>query len=485
MNKKTTMYFVLPSIVLLSLVGIFLVISSKTYSVETNVTLSLVNDNYVNIPVNGKKTININVDTDGSILDDNEMSKYSILWNLSDDELSLDSSSTSLSSPGNVVHASNSLVEDAVLTISLFYNNGDDPISSLTVYISVSDIKTVDLSGAIRGNDSSIDLSDGLVELSNPEGYSNGLWYSSSPNILSIENGYAVPRSTGTVELTYNAIDEEGNVVANGFREVTVTDDEGKLDYTLSSLSVSSAVMEPAFTSSNHGYIATLEEDALTFKINAVSNSEHDIIIYDEEDNVYLNDEDISWDKQTSFTICVGDDLSEDNLDCKKTYTLLVTKKVTNYLASLSINSDTLDVNDSSLFVCDDRGDKLSCEMEYAVVAGEDKVVITASTIDGYHFLDEHGPGVYDLVDEENLFALEIVKDDDDKTVAVYAITISVQEVGDDSSVPEYSSEANSSSSSHVDNPGTGDMSSFIIFLIMFASLVASLIVYKKNVESN
>lgn len=274
---------------------------------------------------------------------------------------------------------------------------------------------------------------------------------------------------------TGNTSYSEGDNV--GGNELSGDDPQVVDDYNLISLSVNGDSISLVSGTTTYSYV--LSSNTSEFRINATSN--HSILISDDAGNVYSNNSSITWNKDlTQFSICVGDNLQAITDECKSRYILNIGREsaevLTRYLETLSINSQDFDTSNS--FVCDNTGDKLICQVSYQVPNGVNELNVSATTIDGYRFKSNKGPGIYSILND---IVLEI-EDLSGTPSAIYYIYVNVPT--NISSSPSVDSSSSIRNSSVDNNPGTGDMSSFIIFMIMLASLVASLIVYKRNVEN-
>ena len=261
-------------------------------------------------------------------------------------------------------------------------------------------------------------------------------------------------------------------------------DEEENTEFLLKSLSIENGTINPSFDANTFAYTVKMN-DVSKFKINATAEEGNSVLIYD-EDNRYISGSDIDWEASTGtmqFYICVVEGTLNDDSDCadeEATYLIIISKDEPDelqnkYLKELSIDSEEFPTDAESLD-CDIDAKPFVCNIEYEADEFTDSVSVYATPIDGYEFIGDVLPGTYSVKPgDNNAVVFSIGKSGDSEISAVYYINIIV---------PENDGE-DTQTSKNTSNPTTGDISSFLIFIIMLMSLIASLVVYKKNIENN
>lgn len=442
--KKSTFYFGISSIVILFLVGVFIYISATTYSVDGDITMSIgvgvdMEEN-VEINMGDSENIYVGFDFGDNNISEEENSKYRVEWSTSSDSIELGSDVTDIDSAGNTITALSEYDGNIVVTAELYYDEDNEAIASDSINVTI---------------------------LSNEEGDN-----SSSGEL---DNNGNTPGDSST-----------GNDISG--------DDEGTDDeYELSSLSINNG--SNIIESGKRSYNITID-NVSSINIHATAKNGGNVLIFDEDDNL-LDANNIEWKAGSSsmaFIICVEDEEEECSDNTDYVYEVILyydydyTIETEGYLNSLIIDSQSIIVDGK---ITDDyeldctgssSDDKFVCNLKIDLDEGTTSVSVVASLKDGYEF-SESIPDLVPVDEGNNGLVLKIIESGDStETIrALYYITMNVPE---SSQLPVDSSNT-STSKNATSNPGTGDMSSFIIFMIMLVSLVASLFVYKKNVGNN
>ena len=291
----------------------------------------------------------------------------------------------------------------------------------------------------------------------------------------------------------------------NGTHEdvvVDITSKEAGEDYTLSNLEVTNGkLLTPITTPINVPYVITLDSSTFGLKATA-SNPDYNnsIVFKDVNGNVISDPSNITFSGdggQTSMTITV-------TVNNQKTYTLFISyerKELDNSLKSITISGVELPL--------------VAGQIDYDYTVGKDVtsfdvvVELNDSTNfkfgDGSNFLD----GTFVIgSDGISYVNIEVVPIDSSIGAESVLYTVTVTREGNVSTPPADNNDkpsdnggssnntgnnggttnngnsSNNSSSGNVNsNPTTGDISKFLMAIILIASLVGSIIIYQKNLE--
>ncbi len=501
--KKNTAYFVIGSVAFLFLVGIFVYISTSTYSVYDG-SVSIED---MNLPVNGTKEINVNFN--GGTMTEEEISSCHLNWEVNSNAVSLDSSTTSLSNPNNSVTALRKS-DNVTVTVGLYCTGRGISISTDTATISIFDIEDINFTNVNDTTSFSVNISNVSEKMLLPSKYSSNRveWNSSKESVLTISsNGVINPLSAGISTVSASVYDEEDNIIAIATQAVTIvvnggnsnrTDlagDSEEDDYSLKSISVNGKanILEGTTTD----YLVQVS-DGTSFKINAVANNGGTVkIINDEDGKVYNNNDSIPWKTGSPDMVVYVCVVNEENECMSDDYKYQIMLQKTNntvvnkngYLESLTIGSDKIIENGEAVgnysVNCDDEveDDVFWCKVEYTAKAGTREVKVKVTPKSEYEIYDAiSDPVVLSEGTNSDYFTLIKAGDSSKIVVCLYELSITVPESSGGASKPPVN---NNNSHNTEYSPPTGDMSSFIIFMIMLVSLVASLFIYKKKVSNN
>ena len=265
------------------------------------------------------------------------------------------------------------------------------------------------------------------------------------------------------VDSTFNDVNGNKQNVSNAQSVITVSEEEVKKG--LSDLSAPGYTLNPLFTPTKNDYILEIESN--TFKISAIPANSNDIVkMYNDKDlNTELNPDNISFDPNGDtmlLRIVVGTGDTE-----------------TKYVISVKRKQETiLDNTLSSLTV---GGTKVTLESgkdDYTVYLDDvNNYLVSATLSDEVNFeIDKNNGGVGSYSGETTVYIIVKPKDN---SAGVDSRTYSIKIVKK-SSTPTPSS---SSKSDVSQNPQTGNISIFIITLLLIGSLIVSLNLYRKNIE--
>ena len=264
------------------------------------------------------------------------------------------------------------------------------------------------------------------------------------------------------VDSTFNDVNGNKQTVSNAQSVITVSEEEIKKG--LSDLSAPGYTLNPLFTPTKNDYILEIESN--TFKISAIpANSNDTVKMYNDKDlNTELNPDNISFDPNGDtmlLRIVVGTGDTE-----------------TKYVISVKRKQETiLDNTLSSLTV---GGTKVTLESgkdDYTVYLDDvNNYLVSATLSDEVNFeIDKNNGGVGSYSGETTVYIIVKPKDN---SAGVDSRTYSIKIVKKGSTPTPSSSKSDVSQ-----NPQTGNISIFIITLLLIGSLIVSLNLYRKNIE--
>lgn len=263
------------------------------------------------------------------------------------------------------------------------------------------------------------------------------------------------------VDSTFNDVNGNKQSVSNAQSVITVSEEEVKKG--LSDLTAPGYTLNPLFTPTKNDYI--LEIDSGSFKISAVpANSNDTVKMYNDKDqNTELNPDNISFDPNGDtmlLRIVVG---SGDN--------------ETKYVVSVKRKQET--IKDNTLSSLTVGGTKVTLESgkdDYTVYLDDvSSYLVSATLSDEVNFeIDKNNGGVGSYSGETTTYIIVKPKDN---SAGVDSRTYSIK-------VVKKSSTSTPSSNSDVSqNPHTGNISIFVITLLLIGSLIVSFNLYRKNME--
>ena len=266
------------------------------------------------------------------------------------------------------------------------------------------------------------------------------------------------------VDSTFNDVKGNKQNVSNAQSVITVSEEEVKKG--LSDLTAPGYTLNPLFTPTKNDYI--LEIDSDTFKISAVpANSNDTVKMYNDKDlNTELNPDNISFDPNGDtmlLRIVVGTGDNE-----------------TKYVISVKRKQET--IMDNTLSSLTVGGTKVTLESgkdDYTVYLDDvSSYLVNATLSDEVNFeIDKNNGGVGSYSGETTVYIIVKPKNN---SAGVDSRTYSIKIVKK-SSTPTPSSSTSKSDVSQ--NPQTGNISIFVITLLLIGSLIVSLNLYRKNME--
>ncbi|MBQ2872824.1 MAG: hypothetical protein IJE89_02370 [Bacilli bacterium] len=262
---------------------------------------------------------------------------------------------------------------------------------------------------------------------------------------------------------------------------VQITAEEPVDDTSLSNIVVNGGDM-PSFSSDRLNYTVKLKSSTFGLTITA-SNPDYqdDIVVKDRNGNIYTNLNNITWSDPTGQGIMLIDIVVNN----KTTYTLAtsyVVEELDNSLASLTINGENI-------------LEPGKYDYEHTVSSGTTNFDLGATLKDSDNFQFASGgnsPGNFSMGNEGT--AIVLIVEPKDSSIGAESVTYTIEVVKESSSsaTDPGNSDGNSgdiggsgnTEDNATSNPGTGDISMFIMAVILISSLVGSVILYQKNLES-
>lgn len=318
----------------------------------------------------------------------------------------------------------------------------------------------------IVGFNASSEWASGEVSASNDKisVYGNGT--SGNFNIGTLKLKVSDTASDGTLNLNFTKIEywdslEESNNIGN--KQVPITVKNEVLEKGLKSLSVEGYTLGPSFSPETYGY--TLVINSKTFKINAVpANANDTVTIYDIVDKTTpLDANNITFvahggTMMINIVVGTGGTGNEYNISIQRE-----TEEYDNTLASLTVGGKTVS--------CD------ADDMCYVYLDDVSSYSISATLSDPDNFeIDRSNGGPGDYKKEGNIIIIVKPKDSSSGYEGrTYTVVVKQNSSG--------GNPGGGSSSDIPSNPQTGNISIFIITLILIASLIVSLNLYKKNMN--
>lgn len=319
----------------------------------------------------------------------------------------------------------------------------------------------------IVGFNASSEWASGDISASNDKisVYGNGT--SGNFNIGTLKLKVSDTASDGTLNLNFTKIEywdslEESNSIGN--KQVPITVKNEVLEKGLKSLSVEGYTLGPSFSPETYGY--TLVINSKTFKINAVpANANDTVTIYNLEDkSTPLDPNNITFVAKgggmaINIVVGTGGTGNEYNISIQRE-----TEEYDNTLASLTVGGKTVscDADDMCYVSLDDVS-------HYSVDA-------TLSDPDNFEIdRSNGGPGDYYKNEANIIIIVKPIDSSSGYEGRTYTVVVKQNSSG--------GNPGGGSSSDIPSNPQTGNISIFIITLILIASLIVSLNLYKKNMN--
>lgn len=257
---------------------------------------------------------------------------------------------------------------------------------------------------------------------------------------------------------------------------INFTTKEKTEDNTLKNIKIN-GVDIPNFSSDGNLYSVKIEEPKFSLSWETTNSDFQDKVVVKMNGEVITQFDNITWSDPTGQTI--GE--LELIVNEKKTYSIGVIyekKDLDNTLKTLKINGEMVNL--------------MSGETSYSVKVGKDitNVKIEAILNDKENFkLDDtfvNGIKTHSFSGSSTSFTIEIIPVSDQVGASSLSYIIEIVKEGG-TVLPSSSSKPSSSKPTTGDvekNPQTGDISMFVMALILISSLIGSVILYQKNMEA-
>ena len=269
--------------------------------------------------------------------------------------------------------------------------------------------------------------------------------------------------SLGLVNTKFYGKDDKENTVSNASANIVVKSQE--VSKGLKSLSVEGYNISPIFDPNEYGYSVTIKGDS--FKINATpANDIDEVVIYNiEDENTPLNASNIKFNPKNGLMVVI---IRVGSVNYQLVIHREIEQEYDNTIKSITVGGKKIDLiagkYDGYAVTLDDVKD-----YDIKIVLNDEDNFYVADATDGVISWQDEG-------------VIRIVIYPKDSSSGIEALTywITVKKAGG-SSTP--SSSRPSSTGGTMTNPQTGNISIFVITLVLIGSLILSLNLYKKNMN--
>jgi len=246
---------------------------------------------------------------------------------------------------------------------------------------------------------------------------------------------------------------------------------ERTVDTTLSKLSVTGGVLSPNFSSDKKNYSIKLSSNKFSLDLTtSVPEFQDNIVVTDGKGKT------LDY-KNITFSNFNNQGYMPVNITVNKStvYSLLAVyeePKLNNSLKSLKVDGNIINIENG--------------KYDYTVKIGSNtkSVKIEASLMDSenFKFIDEFN-GTQIIQTSTNSTSYPIIIEPSKSTVGGRGVTYTIKLVKEESSGND-STNNNNNNQNVNKNPATGEISMFVMMVVLIASLIGSIFIYKKNVES-
>lgn len=278
-------------------------------------------------------------------------------------------------------------------------------------------------------------------------------------------------------------IEEDNSEITHDNVEITFTTIDAADDMSLKSLAVTGSDKTIELKPDSFDYVTSIDSPNFGLEFETSNPDYQDkVVVKDESGNVI---DDV---KNISFTNLTGQGAMKLSIiiNEKPTYTLLVTyiqKELDNSLEYIKINGDNITLKDGEVsYTVEIDNDVNSVEVAIALKDSENFKIGENSNINL-----ETLKTTFNNFTEENLIIFVEPKDSSSGGVSV-TYTIHIKKKGVSTVIPDKDEgdeiEKPSIEDEEIVNPSTGDISMFVMILILISSLIVSVVLYRKNLES-
>lgn len=301
----------------------------------------------------------------------------------------------------------------------------------------------------------------------------------SSTDTVDLKNGKTVFKlnykatGSGKISITTTECKTENDEKKGSYKQVDLSIEakEPEKDTSLKNIEVTGGTISN-FTSDNLTPSIRLNQTNFSLKFTA-SNSDYQnsITVKDSNGNTLdpsnLTFNDPSGQGIMTIVVTVGD---EDNNTEYQLGISYEAEELDNSLATLKINGTNVTLI------------KGTTEYKVKINSSATSIIVDATLTDStnFQFAEGNGPSTYDIKSENIALIIEPKSSQSGGTGITYIIQIEKEgNSAGGNSTPSNSNGANTNS-----NPQTGNISMFVMALILISSLIGSIYLYQKNIES-
>ncbi len=269
--------------------------------------------------------------------------------------------------------------------------------------------------------------------------------------------------SLGLVNTKFYGKDDKENTVSNASANIVVKSQE--VSKGLKSLSVEGYNISPIFDPNGDSYSVIIKGDS--FKINAIPANDSDkVVIYNiEDENTPLNASNIKFNPKNGLMVVI---IRVGSVDYQLIIKREIEQEYDNTIKSITVGGKNIDLiagkYDGYEVTLDDVKD-----YDIKIVLNDEDNFYVDNATDGIISWQGDGPIPIVIYPKDSSSGIETL---------TYWITVKKAE---GSSTP--SSSRPSSTGGTMTNPQTGNISIFVITLVLIGSLILSLNLYKKNMN--
>lgn len=266
-----------------------------------------------------------------------------------------------------------------------------------------------------------------------------------------------------------NQVGTYGEDIVLNFKAIDET-----ADTTLKKISVTGGTLSPSFSSSLKNYSINLDNTTFSLELTASNADYQDDIVVTDEDGNKLDIKNITFKNNNQGNMPIVIKVNNDTV-----YNLLAVykeKELNNSLKTLKVDGKEVSLENG--------------KYDYSVTVGKsvNSVKIEASLNDttNFKFIDEFN-GTQIVQTPSGTTSYPIIIEPSKSSVGAEGVTYIIKLVKESDNTGNSGSNNNnntSSSNGNVNkNPSTGGISLFVMFIILFLSLIGSIFIYRKNLS--